>query len=379
MSVILTGNGNEIAMAAPGRPMLVQALTTTGGGSTPPSPPPPPPPPPPSPPPPAAPISGLSAIAGLEGWWDAGTIAGITDPSGIPIAAFGAAVGGVADQSGTGLALRVFHEATSGTTPPVATPRLNGLLGGIGRSTIVPPALPGAGQQLPVMDPDQGLITAALDSGRGSPWTVFLVWSRPNWRQSPTAPSTLMSVDGTAILAADNRTGSGRLILFPGTEQTVLTTDLTRRHTHAVILRNTPGVGVDVWLDGDTGGDGGAQPSGGIAQRAFAVPAQRHGPGGAECWFHEAAVWRAAINAAAASRRSSLPAALALGPRKGIQILVTGQSNAGNGLNDGAWHLLAQGVAWHLGALAYGVVGSLRQPARRDLHPWRGHLSGSGA
>jgi hypothetical protein len=80
--------------------------------------------------------------------------------------------------------------------------------------------------------------------------------------------------------------------------------------------------------------------------------------GGAECWFHEAAVWDAALNAGGIASVVAYETRWILGPRKGIQVLVTGQSNAGNGLNDGAWHLMAQGVAWHLGALAYGVVGS---------------------
>ena len=99
--------------------------------------------------------------------------------------------------------------------------------------------------------------------------------------------------------------------------------------------------------------------------------------GGAECWFHEAAVWDAALNAGGIASVVAYQARWILGPRKGIQVLVTGQSNAGNGLNDGAWHLMAQGVAWHLGALAYGVVAV--QPATRRRPPpastWRGHLS----
>ena len=84
------------------------------------------------------------------------------------------------------------------------------------------------------------------------------------------------------------------------------------------------------------------------------------------------------------------------GARRGVNVLVIGQSNAVNSLSDGAWNLCAQGLAWHLGAASYGVIGNSgrlglhrdrrprhlqRAPAarhRRDLHrrqlpggPWR--------
>ena len=39
------------------------------------------------------------------------------------------------------------------------------------------------------MDPDQGLISAAMPMGSSTAWTLFLVWSRPNWRQNSTAAS----------------------------------------------------------------------------------------------------------------------------------------------------------------------------------------------
>ena len=168
----------------------------------------------------------LTAITGLTGWWDAGTVAGILDPSGAAIAGFGAAVGSLADKSGAGAPLAVYHQASNGTTAPMATPRLNGLLGGIGRNMVVPPALPATGQQLPLMDPDQGLLSAASPIGAGASWTLYLVWSRPNWRQASGAASPLLSINGTVVLAADNATGHNRLVLFPGSQHTVLTTTL---------------------------------------------------------------------------------------------------------------------------------------------------------
>ncbi len=310
-----------------------------------------------------------SAIAGLSGWWDAGAISSMLDPSGAGIIAFGASVGSLADKSGAGATLTVHHGASSGTTAPIATPRLNGLLGGLGRNMVVPPTLPASGQQLPVMDPDQGLLSAAMQLGSGTAWTLYLVWSRPNWRQNSTAASPLLTVGGTVVLAADNTAGTNRLVLFPGTQQSVLTAALTRRHSHAVILRNNAGSGVDVWLDGTRVATLAPNP---LASSLNAPVLFLHNGGvngGAECWFHEAATWPHALASSDIGNLLNCETRWTLGPRKGVQILVTGQSNSGNGLNDGAWHLLAQGVAWHLGALAYGVVGCYgSQPAATCIH-----------
>jgi hypothetical protein len=348
MSVILTGFNSQIAMAAPGRPMLAGSLPTTPGGGG---------------------VASLSPIAGLTGWWDAGVATNLVSSNGAPLTAFGEPAGSVADKSGVGAALTVFHQATTGTTPPLATGHLNGLLGGLGLNMVVPPNLPQPGQQLPLMDPDQGLISTAMALGSAAAWTVLLVWSRPNWRQNNTGPSTLLSLNGTVVLAADNTSGSNRLVLFPGNQQTVLITDLTRRHTHAVVLRNTPGIGVDVWLDSAQVAAAAANPLAASFSAPLLFMHSGGGDGGSECWFHEAAVWGNAVAAAGIGNIRSYTTRWTLGPRKGIQILVTGQSNAGNGLNDGAWHLLAQGVAWHLGALGFGVVGSYgSQPAATCIH-----------
>jgi hypothetical protein len=344
MSVILTAPNNKIAMAAPGRPILVAPLSSTASND-------------------------LAAVAGLTGWWDAGVVTNVLGPSGTPLTAFGASANAVTDQSGAGNALTVWHRASSGSNAPTAAGHLNGLLGGIGLNTVVPPALPMSGQRLPLMDPDQGLISAAMALGSATAWTVLLVWSRPNWRQSSTAASTLLSISGTPVLAADNTAGSGRLVLFPGAQQTVLTSALTRRHTHAVLLRNTPGRGVAVWLDAAQVATSAPNPMAASLTAPLLFLHNGGTNGGAESWFHEAAVWGDAVTAPGIATIQSYQTRWTLGVRKGIQILVSGQSNAGNALNDGAWHLLAQGVAWHLGALGFGVVGSYgSQPAATCIH-----------
>ena len=118
MSVILTGNGNQIVMAAPGRPML---SGPPSGAVTP------------------VVAANLSAIPGLAGWWDAGLPAGMLNTTGTPLTAFGTPAAAVADKSGATIALSVWHATSGGANQPIATPRLNGLLGGLGLNRSSPP------------------------------------------------------------------------------------------------------------------------------------------------------------------------------------------------------------------------------------------------
>jgi hypothetical protein len=150
----------------------------------------------------------LSSITGLAGWWDASSYAGSTGASGNTAAGWSTAISGVTDKSTSGVALVPFFGAGSGTAPQT-TARLNATLGGIGRNTVVPPgSLPSPGQFLPVMDPDQGLRLPTQTFGIDSPWTIFLVWSRPNWRQgASTSPITLLAIGGTPIVQVDSSAG----------------------------------------------------------------------------------------------------------------------------------------------------------------------------
>ena len=170
-------------------------------------------------------------------------------------------------------------------------------------------------------------------------------------------PVALLTVGSTVVLALDSVAG-GRLVLFPGSGGPTLSYTLERRHTHNVILRYTVGSGVDAWLDGNQVATGASNPlpSANVAPLTFLSDTTSEGS--AQCWFNEAATWERALTSGEIGALILATPRWICGARRGVNVLVIGQSNAGNALDtDGAWNLLAQGLAWHLGAASSGVIG----------------------
>ena len=300
----------------------------------------------------AAPAATLAAITGLSAWWDAAQPATLADTSGGTLSGWNQPVGSLPDRSGNARVL-VPYRAGTGSAPLMATPRLSGLLGGVGR------VAGGSGTLSPALDPDLGLQLSAVPFGSGTAWTRVLVWSRPNWRQNSGHDSTAVTliVNGTTpVLQADSSPGT-RLILFPGTSQTVLKTDLSRRHTHTVVLRHTPGAGVDAWIDGALVASQATNPLASVSTAPMILLHDTTANGAAQCWLHEAALWERALTGAETTTLLGYLSRWTRGIRRGITLLFNGQSNALNyAINDGAAAALVQGVAWHLGALAANAV-----------------------
>lgn len=349
MSVILVGPGRPMALGnrrlALWQPLLPSASAT-------------------------APTSiQLTTISGLSGWWDAGTPSGFAGPTGSALAGWNQAMGTLLDKSAAQTPMRPYSfTAPSGL--PVGVPRLSAALGGAGRLASASNPL------VPPLDPDLGFQLPASTINWSGSWTWYLVWSRPNWRQGSgrdTNPITLLSAGSKPLVQADSFGVTSRLVLFPGQGQTVLTQTLTRRHTHSIVVQSQAGSGINVWLDG-------TQVASGVASPQFPSTT---GPtlflhdgtflGAAQCWFHEAACWQRALTTTEINQLLSYATRWYRGSRRSVLLLVGGQSNAINyALNDGAAVLLAQGVAWHTGALAYGVLATTGSAASYTMQSGHG-------
>ncbi len=288
-------------------------------------------------------------IPGLSGWWDGGVPSGLVSGSGIPLSSMSGAVASLTDKSGSG-------NTMSPTATAQAAARVNGLLGGVGL-----PTTPPGGQGLaPLLDPNLGFQVTGLSMSSGASWTRYLVWTRPNLRAGTSrngSPVALLTVGSTVVLALDSMAG-GSLVLFPAGAQKVLSTTMERRHTHNVILRYTLGSGVDAWLDGYPVAAGVRNPLPASGAGALTYLSDTTSGGSAQCWFNEAATWERALTSNEIGSLIMATPRWKCGARRGVNVLVIGQSNAGNGLDvDGAWNPLAQGLAWHLGAASSGVIG----------------------
>ena len=295
----------------------------------------------------------LTAISGLSGWWDAGTVIDLLDAAGLTLPGWNQQVGSLRDKSGNGRSLIPYSFGPSAGSA-MAVPRLAGLLGGVGRIA------GGSGTLTPALDIDLGFQLPATPFGSGVAWTRYLVWSRPNRRQNSgrdASPIVLLSTGSTAVLQADSIGTNGRLILFPGTSQTVLSNTLERRHTHSVVVRHTPTQGIDVWLDGLRVATAATNPLPASSTQPMTLLHDATLRGSAQCWLHEAALWEHALTDPDIATLHSIATRWVRGARRGVMLVVDGQSNAINySLNDGAAQLLAQGVAWHLGALAGNII-----------------------
>jgi hypothetical protein len=259
-----------------------------------------------------------SAISGLSGWWDASDPLTSLDPGGQPILGWNSLVASLLDKSAHGVPLTLCSFANTAGLP-AATPRLSGLLGGLGR------VAGGASTLAPALDPDLGFQVPNVSLGASLSWTRYLVWSRPNWRQNSgrdSNPITLISSSGTPVLQADSAAGQNRLLLFPGgVSQTILATAMTRRHTHSIILRNSPGAGVDVWLDSTRVAGNVANPISTLNTVPMILLHDTTLLGGAQCWFHEAATWERALSDGEISTLLQSATRWVRGARRGIYLL----------------------------------------------------------
>ncbi|WP_254066622.1 hypothetical protein [Acidisoma sp. S159] len=347
--MLFAANGRPL-FAATGRPLLVTAATTGSSSSS----------------------SGSGAfsgpfpsdILGLSGWWDAGALDGMADAQGDALTAWGSTAGSLPDKSG-GAAMLPYHWFTGSGSPAalIATPRLNGLLGGVGAP--VSPA-----SYAPTLDPDTGLQLTNLATGPNLAWTRMIVWSRPNRRQGTLQvnanPVALLRSNGVTLVSLSS-TGA-TLTLFPASVALTLSTAMTRRHSHALVLRNTPGVGVDVWLDGTRVATAIANPLPNGAAGQFVFGHEMNLQGGAQLWFHEMAGWERALSSADITTLIACGGRWTLGTRRGSSLLVMGQSNAGYFWLSGAAQIMANGLSWYLGTLAGNIIvaasGSFINPPR---------------
>ena len=327
-----------------------------------------------------------ASIAGLTGWWDAGSP---------PAAGWGSAIASLPDRSGTGraLATSIMGSGPGGGAPTgwLAVPRLCGLLGGLRAEISVSSyAFPAT---MPLIDKSRRLSVPAVAMGSAQNWTLHLVWSRPGLARTDYTGALvagmlpLLSIGGAKVLGITN-TGADTLTLFPGSgSPRVLSASLTRLHTHSVTLRNTANAGVDVWLDDIPVATAAPNPLAASLAGTLNLFHDGTAATSAQCDFHECALWEAALGASemaflvtgprsVSKRWSSAGLGSRRGARRGYAIVPVGQSNmlgfALDGRPASGLLNLASTLRYQIAALAVYPCGGGYGPAVKGGYTVRG-------
>lgn len=313
---IILGGGRLLTLAG----ALAMLGAGSGGGSVPVEPPP-------------QPVPGAAMpTASMSGWWDASALAA------------GQQYSTLTDKSTAGK-----NATASGAT---AFARMAGSLGGLYLEGS-PYANPYNYAYMHPIINDYSVGVTGASVGASGALTVFLVWSRANQRQPGAVLSTaavdLVAINGTTVLSmTGNGDGNDVLKLFPNGAATTAGT-LKLRHTHSARLVFA-GSTVDVWLDGNKVITAAANSLslGATANIAFLNAAQ--------CVFHEAAAWSKALSASEHSDLSSYAARWPLGPRRAINGILIGQSNAAKMLGLASNYAVSKKVAYLTGCVSANLM-----------------------
>lgn len=303
------------------------------------------------------------AQTSIWGWWDCSDYQNVVN-------------------STTGLALTGWEQASSGNTSILDSSGAGHPLNSFALKTAQKVVARDHVSRLGGLDLDTdtgngnnqvGLRASAAPMGKNAPWTVYLVFTRKGKfydsgsNVSKRQPFLGYGQTNLATIESDASGGAMKLWTGSASEQTILASP-DRIATYAVVIRNTPGAGVDVWVNGTQTLSAVPNPMSASlsANLNFMGREGGYGEGIYRAHFHEAAFWTTALSDNEIGQLTH-PATgwvgrWKLGPRKIVGLLLGGQSNAVFFNDDGAFARMNRLVAWLLGASGSRNLGSRYDP-----------------
>jgi hypothetical protein len=320
-----------------------------------------------------APLSGATAPGGIAqtsiwGWWDCSDYLNVVNTSsGLALSGWEQPSTGntsIIDSSGAGHPLNSFALKTNQRV--VARDSVS-KLGGLDLDTDT-----GNGNN------QVGLRASAAPMGKNVPWTIYLVFTRKgkyyDSGSSVSKRQPFLGYGTTNLATIESDASGGAMKLWTGSaSEQVIVASPERIVTYALVIRNTPGAGVDVWVNGTKTLTAVPNPMGASisANLNFMGKEGGYGEGLYRGHFHEAAFWTSSLSDTEVNQLTHPTTGWAgrwmLGPRKLVGLLLGGQSNAVFFSEDGAFSRMNRLVAWLLGASGSRNLASRYDPPGRTM------------